>query len=467
MTRRHVAALVAIATLVPGLTVAVVLADVSPRAREVLLAALGGQVAVLAFGFVTLVASIGAIAWWTFRSQHHRDEAAAAAIRVIAETNPGHRLPAGSPVALAVNALAQRHETAELRLQEKLSDAHAELRRERDSLLAVMSGLDVPVCVIDDRGRVLLVNPAARRALLARTRIAAGRSIFSVFDADDFAPLLQRAVAGERPTAVVRDSPIRLVRITGQAEPAMVLLVGETAAEPEGGVGIPTVTSIGLSSDLARPHRASPPREEWLATALGDLVFTVVDTETTGLHAEAGDKLVSIGAVRVDGGVVRPDDTFDALVNPGRSIPAESIVFHGITDEMVRDAGGAAAVTADFADYAADSVLVGHHVAFDMGFLAPAAADAGVALESLTLDTMLLSAVLDTEPEARHGLDAVTERYGVPVVGRHTALGDALATADVLVSMVPLLAEKGIVTLGDAIRASAETAVAKRMSEAA
>ena len=143
--------------------------------------------------------------------------------------------------------------------------------------------------------------------------------------------------------------------------------------------------------------------------------------------------------MRVDGADVRADDTFDALVNPGRHIPESSTRFHGISDELVADAPTGAVVLTDFADYAADSVLVGHHLAFDLGFLAPPAAEAGITLEPLSLDTMLLSAVLDPDPDARHGLDGVCARFGVEVIGRHTALGDALATAEVLVRMIPLL----------------------------
>ena len=193
-------------------------------------------------------------------------------------------------------------------------------------------------------------------------------------------------------------------------------------------------------------------------------MFTVLDCETTGLHSDAGDRLIALGAVRVDAGAVRADDTFDSLVNPGRHIPESSTVFHGISDDLVADAPSGTSVLADFADYATDSVLVGHHLAFDLGFLDPAeAAKPRLSLEPLSVDTMLLSAVLDPDPDARHGLDGVCARFGVEVIGRHTALGDTLATAEVLVRMIPLLRERGIHTLGDARRASAATELAGRI----
>lgn len=456
MTKWKVIALIAVATVVPALTVAVVLADMPAGDRTALLDSLRGSAVVLVLGLVVLVGLIGWIAWSTWRSEQRHDQRTAAAVQMIADVNADHRLPGASATEQAINALAERHASAEARLQAQLDAAHSELRLERDSLVTVLSGLDVPVGVVDDRGRILLVNPAARHTLPSRTRLAAGRSILGVFDADDFLPLLNRALQGERPKAVVADQQLRLVRITGPDEPAMVLIVGNEAPDATGPV-------VGLSVDLSRPSRPMVSREQWLQTPLSDIVFTVVDCETTGLHVDNGDRLVAIGAVRIDAGVVRPDDTFDTLINPGMHIPSISTTFHGITDDMVTEAPGPADAVADFAGYAADSVLVAHHAGFDLGFLRPAAAAADVALEPLFLDTMLLSAVLDPHPDARHGLDYVCERYGVEVFGRHTALGDALATAEVLVRMIPQLADKGVVTLGQARDAMAKTELAKRV----
>ncbi len=457
MSRWRVLALIAIATLVPALTAAVVLADLPPASRASLVAALGTQWVVLGLGLVVLVGGIGAVSWSTWRSEQRQDARQAADIEVIATVNPAHRLAGSTAVQRAVNVLAERHASAERRFTEQLAGAHADLTRERDALFAVLEGLDVPVGVVDDGGRILLVNPAARRMLVARSPVAAGRSIFGVFDAEDLMPLLSRAMAGQRQSAVVAGTPIRLARITPPEAPAMVLLIGEPGEEPVGPV-------VGLSVDLARPSRPAPTREQWLATPLDELVCTVLDCETTGLHVAAGDRLIALGAVRVDAGIVRADDTFDALVDPGQHIPESSTRFHGISDAHVAGAPPAPEVVAEFSRYAAESVLVGHHLGFDLGFLAPPARRAGIDLEPLTLDTMLLSAVLVDDPDARHGLDAVCQRLGVEVIGRHTALGDALATAEVLVRMIPLLAERGVRTLGDARAASAATDLAGRLA---
>ena len=83
-------------------------------------------------------------------------------------------------------------------------------------------------------------------------------------------------------------------------------------------------------------------------------------------------------------------------------------------------------------------------------------ADSGVTFDNAVLDTLLLSAVVHPAQEP-HTLDAVAERFGIQVVGRHTALGDAIVTAEILLRLIPLLAAKGIHTLGEAIEASQHT----------
>lgn len=181
------------------------------------------------------------------------------------------------------------------------------------------------------------------------------------------------------------------------------------------------------------------------------LTFVVFDTETTGLAPSQGDQIVQIGAVRVVNGRILTGETFNRIVNPGRPIPPESIRFHGITDDMARDKPPLGVVLPQFKAYAADSVLVAHNAAFDLKFLRMREHEFGVRFDNPVLDTMMLSAYLDGG-DAGHSLDAICDRFGIEITDRHTALGDAVVTAAVLLRQIDMLEERGIVTLEQVVK---------------
>ncbi len=195
---------------------------------------------------------------------------------------------------------------------------------------------------------------------------------------------------------------------------------------------------------------AGPQVTEVSERRLDELAFTVFDTETTGLDPAGGDRVISIGAVRVVNGRVLQQETFEQLVEPGRSVPSASTSIHGITADMLAGAPSIEEVLPAFARFAEDTVLVGHNVSFDLQFLAPAEAATGVELARPALDTLLLHAALHPDHQ-EHSLDAIAGRLGVSVVGRHTALGDALVTAEVFVALAVLLRRRGVRTLGEAV----------------
>ena len=189
---------------------------------------------------------------------------------------------------------------------------------------------------------------------------------------------------------------------------------------------------------------------------LDELTFVVLDSETTGLRPEEGDRIVSLAGVKVRGGAVKRSETFDALVKPGRAVPAESSRFHGLTDEMLADAPPIDVVLPAFERFATGAVLVGHEISFDLRFLSRAADRIG--LPPLTvahpiLDARLLSQAVH-RAESDHTLEAIAARLGVVIQGRHSALGDALATAEIFARLLPLLAKRGIATLGQALDAA-------------
>ncbi len=191
-------------------------------------------------------------------------------------------------------------------------------------------------------------------------------------------------------------------------------------------------------------------RADQLQADLNDLEYVVFDTETTGLRLSEGDKVVSISAVRIRRGRIQNAEIFHSLVNPGRSIPPESIKFHHIEDHMVADAPSIGQVYPQFTEFVGDSILVAHNAAFDKKCLEMAAAEAGLPLiDNPILDTLFLSYGLHQGTEG-HSLDAMAERMGVVIEGRHTSLGDARATAHVFLGLISLLPGRGVHTLAEA-----------------
>lgn len=185
--------------------------------------------------------------------------------------------------------------------------------------------------------------------------------------------------------------------------------------------------------------------------------FVVVDLETTGLDPNR-DRVVSVGAFRVKEGRVRLGDVFSELTNPGRDIPEQSIKVHGIVPDMIHDARPAWEVFDDFLAYLGGDVLVAHHALFDLHFLNRVMRERyGFRLQNLVVDTVLMcrQALLEPDPYGirkgarRCSLEALTERYGIYVPERHTALGDALATALLFQRLLRRLESLGWQSMGD------------------
>ncbi|MBW2569248.1 MAG: DNA polymerase III subunit epsilon [Deltaproteobacteria bacterium] len=193
---------------------------------------------------------------------------------------------------------------------------------------------------------------------------------------------------------------------------------------------------------------------------LNELVFTVFDTETTGLDPRGGDKIISIGSVRIVNCRLLRDEHFEQFVDPERFLPFESIKIHGIQPEMLKGQPTIDKVLPFFYRFAEDTILVAHNAAFDMRMLQISEAETGIKFINPVLDTLLLSAVVHPTQD-NHDLEAIAKRLGTSIVGRHTALGDAIATGDIFLKLIPLLAKQGIYTLKEARIASQKTYYAR------
>jgi DNA polymerase III epsilon subunit len=410
---------------------------------------------------------------------------------LIATINPAHRLHVRTGDELEalgreINRLADRLRATRDGLDEEVARATREIRAERERLSAIVDGLSDGIVVANSEGRITLANRAAR-GLLGGGGELLGQTLFDFVDRDVLMPLL--AVPGGAERLVVRtmartlvDGTVSRFRDDGSAMAGLILTLRvsadgrtEGAAAPEGELGLPRSSPDRLAGMGLNPGTAAatpgPVRSELYDFSLFDeiernvgsaerghrldqLTFVVFDTETTGLHPEAGDRVISLAGVRVIGTDVRRGEKFDALVHPARPVPPESIRFHGITDAALAAAPPLDVVLPAFLEFVGDAVLVGHEASFDLRFLAPEVTRLG--LLSLTtralLDTRLLSRSLHG-PGVDHGLEAVARRLGVDVIGRHSALGDALTTAEIFVRLLSMLRQRGVSTLGDALDA--------------
>lgn len=161
----------------------------------------------------------------------------------------------------------------------------------------------------------------------------------------------------------------------------------------------------------------------------------VLDTETTGLSPEHGDKLVSIGAVELVNGKV--GSSFYAEIDPLRPVPAEVSAIHGLTNEKLKDAPAFFEVAPAFLDFIKDSPLVIHNARFDMAFI-------NAELTAAGFDPVAADRIIDTLPMAKRlfpservNLDALCERFDVSLKERmlHGALLDARLLASVYLRM--------------------------------
>ncbi len=327
---------------------------------------------------------------------------------------------------------------------EMASRRAAERGRPDQRLAAVIAALGDAVVVVTETGQVSLIN-AVGRALLGHDRAAVGTSIYAALERGPLAAALDDARRRQR-----RPVEARLRTVAGEPLAARVTDLGEHAGAVIAIAAreVEHYAAVEHALDLHDvPPPPVPPRPD---TPLERLSCLVLDTETTGLDVTI-DTMCAVGAVRVHGARIYPGASLDRLVHPGRSIPPRSTAVHGITNAMVAGVAGPEGVMPELLAMMRDTVLVGHNIGFDIAMLRKGAAAAGIAWQDPPwLDTLLLAAALEPS-ETDLNLESIALRLGVDVSGRHTALGDSLVTAEVYVRMLPLLAERGVTTFGEAL----------------
>lgn len=222
---------------------------------------------------------------------------------------------------------------------------------------------------------------------------------------------------------------------TGQVYPGIAALKG---------AGPPPV--IGLAVDL-------PSGEP-----LRDVPLALIDTETTGKDPQRGDRLIEIGVVHYDKGVIT--NRFSMLIDPTIPIPGEASAVHGIFDKNVKGKPRFEAVAKEIAKWLEGRVPVAYNASFDRTFIYAEMRRAGVAPSTAMsvppalrtnvewIDPLVWARI--AQPEAKgFKLGMVAERLGVSLVNAHRATDDAEAAGSVLLEILKM---KGNPTYRDALR---------------
>jgi DNA polymerase III subunit epsilon len=178
-----------------------------------------------------------------------------------------------------------------------------------------------------------------------------------------------------------------------------------------------------------------------------DATFVVTDTETTGTNASDG-RIIEIAAVKVRGGEVI--DRFTQLINPGRAVPWRITQITGISTAMVFDQPSAREVMPAYCEFLGDGIMVAHNLGFDERFINSEFARCDLPMLRLgSICTLKLARRLLRGLRSK-GLASLADFYGIKIVGRHRALGDAEATAQVMLRLFDILKnEHGIESVDD------------------
>ncbi len=348
----------------------------------------------------------------------------------------------------ATASVAEQLSNSTLDQASAIAHETARLNADKARLTALLSDIPMAMVLVSPAHQIVLYDSQAAAVLAQVSPPRLNASIFEYFQKEPFLAAHQKMVETGQEQSFSDQSAQFGFQFEARIKPL---------ASGDGYMLIIDDTRAQFSPDAARPvvfdfdlMEAQGGADLWRAD-LGDLTFVVFDTETTGLQPHK-DAIVQIGATRVVKSKIIAGEEINILVDPGRPIPPSSTKVHGITDDMVRGAPSVVDASRSLHRFATGAVLVAHNAPFDMAFLRNHEKDAGVVWDHPILDTVLLSAVLFGRTEV-HTLDALCARLDVtiPPALRHTALGDAHATAEVLCKMLAMLRARGIHTLADAV----------------
>lgn len=224
---------------------------------------------------------------------------------------------------------------------------------------------------------------------------------------------------------------------------------------------------LGQRPSLAPEARAT--LEAWRKLPAPDLTgahavasFVVVDVESSGLDVFA-DRLIAIGAVRVEQGHVDLGSAFYHVLRQPESSTRDNILVHGITGTEQREGLDPVEVLAAFAEFVGKTLLVGWNSSFDDIMIRRATEEhLGERWKLDWLDLAWLAPALHPETaKKRIGLDAYFAKHGIEVLARHHALADSLATAQLLLVLQREASDRGLRSVAELVEAAASARVAR------
>ena len=171
--------------------------------------------------------------------------------------------------------------------------------------------------------------------------------------------------------------------------------------------------------------------------------YVVFDLETTGFSS-IKDKIIEIGAVKVENGVIT--DKFSTFVNPKVPIPFEITNLTGITDDMVMEAPDIETILPQFFEFVGDAVLVAHNASFDVSFIEQNCRYQDITPDFTSVDTVAMARIL-LPTLSKFKLNVVANALHISLENHHRAVDDAGATAEIFVKFVEMLRARNIKTL--------------------
>ncbi|MBU9713395.1 exonuclease domain-containing protein [Evansella tamaricis] len=215
-----------------------------------------------------------------------------------------------------------------------------------------------------------------------------------------------------------------------------------------------TYTSVMNQSDAKqiayiRQLQREMKKEDTLEVPFKELNVVVFDLETTGFYPNRGDKILSVGAVKVEGTEVKKDNTFYSLIQSDESPPKEIVDLTGITKEQLEGAPPVEKVLNDFYKYIQRDTLVAHHAGHERNFMQHFSRSIlRTAFEHRIVDTTFLTKIA-VPAVSLVTLDECCSHYGIEIETRHHALHDAIATASLWAESLKRIQELGFHHLRD------------------